>query len=72
MDSYLWYTHTIHQEAHDRLHNRSHEVRDSWRVQPSPVDHVPQRRRLRLTLGKLLIAAGVRLQVEEAAVHEHG
>ncbi len=72
MDSYLWYTHTIHQEAQAHVHKHSHEARDRRRALDAPVDHVPQRRRLRLSLGKFLIAVGARLQTEESTVHEHG
>ncbi len=61
MDSYMCYTHTIHQEAQARLHNRSVTAPNRQLAQHAPVDHSPQRRRLQLRLGGFLIAVGTRL-----------
>jgi hypothetical protein len=62
MDSHLWYTHTIHQEAHDRLRHRTSTAPADRLVQHPPIVHVPHGSRLRLALSTLLIAAGTRLQ----------
>ena len=64
MDSYLWYTHTIHQEAQDRLRHRTSTAPADRLVQHTHVDHTPQRYRLQLALSTLLIAAGTRLQAQ--------
>ncbi len=64
MDSYLSYTHTIHQEAHDRLRHRTSTAPAERLVQHTPIAHVPQGDRLRLALSTLLIAAGTRLQAQ--------
>ncbi len=62
MDAYAWYT--INRESHDRLQERIAEA-DGRRLrrQPQP-QHVFQRKRLRLAMGQLLIAAGTRLLAE--------
>ena len=70
MDLYTWFT--INNEAHDRFRDRIDKADGRRLLQRTKVAHPFQRRRLRLSLGTFLIAAGTRLQVEEAAVHERG
>jgi hypothetical protein len=54
MDSYMCYTHTIHQEARNRLHHRRTTAPAYRHAQPSPAAHMPQHHRLRLALSDLL------------------
>ena len=64
MDSYLWYTHAIHHDTQDRLHELIKEADKRRRLQHLQREQPPQHRRLQQALSELL--SSVRSRVRRA------
>ncbi len=58
MDSYMWYTHTIHREAQERLHAHMQVAAQGWRLQQVQPRRSRRQQQVLVIIASRLIATG--------------